>query len=480
MKFKKVAAALLAAVMISSSAAGCGSKIDANAAAATLDGKEISMGVANFIAQYQAVQMDSYFLSYYGEDMWSSDSGEGTTMTESVKEDVMENLQVLYLLDAHASDYDVALTDEEKEAITQAAAKFLEDNTQEALDTMGATQETVEEMLRLNTIQSKMHAAITEQIDTKVTAKESAQKTFSYVRFEKKDESDTSADDEESENTGTDDADTDSEPVEAKDSKEEAEEFLDEALKDMDQAVQAGGYTVLSCSFGAGDLKEEDNTTTLDVAVLEAADKLKNKEVADSVIETDDAYFVIHMDDTNDKEAAKTKKESILSKRRTEKYDEVLESYKKDCEWKVNESEWKKVNFDELYTVKTPETDQTTNDTTADDQTGTDDSTADNQTGTDDGTAGDQTGADDSTADGETGADDSHTGSSTADDGTEGSTADDQTGDSAADDQTGDSAADDQTGADDNSDDSAADGETGADDGGADGESGTDDTSAED
>lgn len=471
MKFKKVAAALLAAVMISSSAAGCGSKIDANAAAATLDGKEISMGVANFIAQYQAVQMDSYFLSYYGEDMWSSDSGEGTTMTESVKEDVMENLQVLYLLDAHASDYDVALTDEEKEAITQAAAKFLEDNTQEALDTMGATQETVEEMLRLNTIQSKMHAAITEQIDTKVTAKESAQKTFSYVRFEKKDESDTSADDEESENTGTDDADTDSEPVEAKDSKEEAEEFLDEALKDMDKAVQAGGYTVLSCSFGAGDLKEEDNTTTLDVAVLEAADKLKNKEVADSVIETDDAYFVIHMDDTNDKEAAKTKKESILSKRRTEKYDEVLESYKKDCEWKVNESEWKKVNFDELYTVKTPETDQTTNDTTADDQTGTDDSTADNQTGTDDGTAGDQTGADDSTADGETGADDSHTGSSTADDGTEGSTADDQTGDSAA---------DDQTGADDNSDDSAADGETGADDGGADGESGTDDTSAED
>lgn len=124
MKFKKVAAALLAAVMISSSAAGCGSKIDANAAAATLDGKEIPMGVANFIAQYQAVQMDSYFLSYYGEDMWSSDSGEGTTMTESVKEDVMENLQVLYLLDAHASDYDVALTDEEKEAITQAAAKF--------------------------------------------------------------------------------------------------------------------------------------------------------------------------------------------------------------------------------------------------------------------------------------------------------------------------------------------------------------------
>lgn len=93
MKLKKMAAVLLTAVMLSSFAAGCGSSIDTNAVAATLDSKEISMGVANFMAQYQAVQMDAYFLSYYGENMWSSDSGDGTTMTDSVKEDLMESLQ---------------------------------------------------------------------------------------------------------------------------------------------------------------------------------------------------------------------------------------------------------------------------------------------------------------------------------------------------------------------------------------------------
>ena len=75
MKRKKLTATLLAAAMLTALAVtGCGSKVDPSASAATLDGKEISMGVANFMAQYQAAQTDFYFLSYYGEDMWNTDS----------------------------------------------------------------------------------------------------------------------------------------------------------------------------------------------------------------------------------------------------------------------------------------------------------------------------------------------------------------------------------------------------------------------
>lgn len=113
MKFKKIAAMLLAAAMLTSfTVTGCGSsKVNAQAVAATLDGKEISMGVANFMAQYQAAQTDLYFLSYYGEDMWNSDSGDGTTMTDSVKDSVMENIRECYLMDAHAADYQIELTE---------------------------------------------------------------------------------------------------------------------------------------------------------------------------------------------------------------------------------------------------------------------------------------------------------------------------------------------------------------------------------
>lgn len=372
MKFKKIAAMLLAAAMLTSfTVTGCGSsKVNAQAVAATLDGKEISMGVANFMAQYQAAQTDLYFLSYYGEDMWNSDSGDGTTMTDSVKDSVMENIRECYLMDAHAADYQIELAEEEKTAITQAASKFLADNSAEAVNKMGATQEIVEEMLRLNKIQSKMRAAIQEEIDTNVSDEECAQKTFSYVRFDKTTASDTATDD------------TTADSAEAgKDNKETAEQFLENAGDDMEQAAKDKEYTIQTCSYGAGDLNEDDNTTSMDIEVLKAADKLKEGKLSDTVIETNNGYYVIRMDSTDDKEAAKTKKESILTQRRNDKYSETVESYKESSDWKINENEWKKVNFDELYTAKAEETTTSTDDTS---NTGTDDTSDTGSTGTDD------------------------------------------------------------------------------------------------
>lgn len=406
MKLKKTVAVLLATAVLSSvTVTGCGKSIDAKATAATLDGKEIPMGVANFIAQYQAVQMDSYLLAFYGTEMWSQDSGDGTTMTESVKKSVMDDIQECYLMDAHAGDYNITLTDEEQTAITDAAAKFIADNTTEAIEKMGATQESVAEMLRLNTIRSKMRTAIGETIDTEVSDKECAQKTFSYVRFEQaqEDESrDTATDD-----TATDDTQTEETPV------TKAQNFLvASANKDMETAAQEGGYTISTCSYGEGDLNEDDNTTGMNLAVLQAADKLKEGELVDSVVEADGVYYAVRMDSTDDKEAAEKKKESILTQRRNDKYTEVLQGYKDDSKWKINDSEWSKVNFDELYTVKAP-------DTATDDAAGgtTPDETA-GGTATDDTTGG--TATDDTS--GGTATDDA-TGSTATDDTTGGTTA---------------------------------------------------------
>ncbi len=415
MKMRKMIAVLSAATILSAAlAAGCGSRLDPSKTAATLDGKEISMGVANFMAQYQAAQTDFYFLSYYGEDMWDSDSGDGTTMTDSVKESVMSTLQEYYLMDAHAADYGVELTEEEKTAITQAASDFLADNTTQALEKMGATQETVEEMLRLYKIRMKMTDAIHAEIDTNVTDEECAQKTFSYVRFDKTstddaqtETDDTTADDAQTaaDDTTADDADTET------DNKPKAEAFLESVGDDLEAAAQAGEYTVLTCSYGDGDLNEDDNTTSMDVEVLKAADKLKEGETADTVIEAENGYYIIRMDSLDDKEAAETKKESILTQRRNDKFSETVEGFKEACEWSINESEWKKVNFDELYTQKAEET-------TADDGTGADDAAGGTSTDDDAGTAdGDDAAGGTSTDDaGTADGDDAAGGTSTDDD----------------------------------------------------------------
>ena len=477
MKLKKTVAVLLAAVVLSSaSVAGCGSSIDADAAAATLDGKDISMGVANFMAQYQAVQMDAYFLSYYGEKMWSQDSGDGTTMTDSLKKSVMEDLQECYLLDAHAADYQVSLTEEEQKAITDAAAKFIADNSGDAAEAMGATQQTVEEMLRLNKIRAKMRTAIGETIDTKVSDEECAQKTFSYVKFEQ--EQETAADqetagdttsDSTSDTTSGDGTDTTADDPAAGDEPQNANtkamQFLiASANKDMETAAEEGGYTISTCSYGEDDLSEDGNTTGMSLVVLQAADNLKEGKLSESLIEADNAYYAIRMDSTDDKEAAEKKKESILSQRRTDKFNEVLDGYKDECKWKINDSEWKKVNFEELYTIKAPETttDDAAGGTAADDAAGG--TTADDAAGStaaDDGTAG-GTAADDAAgnpaADGAAGgtaaddaagnpaADDSAAGNTAADDAAGNPAADDSAAGNTADGAAGGTATDDATG----------------------------------
>ena len=89
MRFKKFTALALAVVTAASVAmTGCGSRIDEDAVVATLGDKEISLGLANFMAQYTAVSYDSYItMGYAKENMWSQDlSGNGKTMQDNVKD----------------------------------------------------------------------------------------------------------------------------------------------------------------------------------------------------------------------------------------------------------------------------------------------------------------------------------------------------------------------------------------------------------
>ena len=100
MRSKKIMALLLTtAAIMGMTLTGCGNKINEDATFATLDDTTITMGVANFCAKYQQAMYDSFYMSYFGEDMWNKDVyGNGSTMTEDVKKDVADNLEEMYLL----------------------------------------------------------------------------------------------------------------------------------------------------------------------------------------------------------------------------------------------------------------------------------------------------------------------------------------------------------------------------------------------
>ena len=181
---KKIAAALTA-VLALGMFSGCG-QIDADAVAVTVaEGEDtVTLGYANFVAKYTQAVYETTYGSSLGEDMWNQDLyGNGNTFEEDVKNDVMDSLQEQYLLVNHASDYGVELTEEDTAAIETAAEQFMSDNTQEALDQMGATQEYVEQMLTWQTLSGLVSEAIRQQAQPTATEEDARMRTFTYVFF---------------------------------------------------------------------------------------------------------------------------------------------------------------------------------------------------------------------------------------------------------------------------------------------------------
>lgn len=352
MRARRLLPLLMAAVLGVSALSGCGNSIDADKTGATLDGQEISLGFMNFMARYQQAIYDGNFASMFGQDqnIWEQNFFEEDVDSEtSVKKSVADSMEEYYLLEKHMSDYKVEITDEELSAMDAAAEKFMEDNTKSAINQLGATKDYVKEMLRLTTIQSKMRNAIHAEVDTEVSDEEAAQKKISYVQA-----AINSTTDEEGNKVDY----TDEEKAEIK---QKIETFQKSAKDDFEGAAEEAGYTASTATFG-----DNDESYTLDDSVIEAAKKLKEGQIS-KVIATDDNYYVVRLDSTFDKEATENKKKSIVTDRKNDHYTEVCDKYKEGVKYEINEEEWAKVKFDEMFSIKTTEKEESADDAQAED-----------------------------------------------------------------------------------------------------------------
>lgn len=339
MRLKRITALFVSMITAVSLLAGCGG-VDKDKTVATLNGEPVKLGIANFAVRLQQANADDFYRQLFGDTVWTSDMyGSGTTMEESFKEDAITSIQEMYTLQLHMEDYGISVSDEEKAAITAAAETFMSDNSQDAIDALGATQEIVEEYLTLTTIQSKMREAIVAEADTEVSDEEAKTSSYSYVAFS------------ESSMTGVVGVDS-TESVEGTEStedaaaevKEKAEEFA-EAIKteSLEDAAEAYGYNVNTATFTQdGEGTDED--------LFAAIKDLKEGETTGAV-ETENGYFVARIDSELDEEATEKTRQTLISERQDDFYEETLAGWKESDEWKLDEGVWKAVSFDNLFTT---------------------------------------------------------------------------------------------------------------------------------
>lgn len=371
MRFGKKAAVLTAAgALAAMTVTGCSGSINTDSVVATVGEDDITLGLANFYARMTQGQYETYYASMLGttgDAMWTQEAGEDQTYEESVKDGLMESLQNMYLIAQHAEEYDVSLTEEEEDAISEAAKQFDEDNTDEAKETVSGYRKDVEEFLRLATIQTKMDSKMREGVDEEVSDEEAAQKAMQYVFFSY---------------TTTDDSGNSTELTD-----EEKESLKTDAQSLVDRVKGGEDFATVAEELGqtASDLTFDSESTTPNEDLIAAVDAFENEGEVTDVIETDSGIYVGQLTSLLDREATDQEKETIVEQRRQDQYDSLLEEWRDSTEIEVDEKAWDKVDFEDTgVTIITSETDESSEDGSTD--TGSDtsgDSSSDSSTADD-------------------------------------------------------------------------------------------------
>ncbi len=323
---KKLTALVLAGVIGLSTLTGCG--IDPEQTAATLGEETVSLGFVNFMAKYQKATMDdtyAMYAKYFGvKDIWNADLyGTGSTTKDNLMTSIMSYLHDLYTLKAHMSDYKVALTADDEKKIKDAATAFMTGNSEEAIKEFGATQEYVEQLLTLYTIEYYMFDAITADTDREVSDKEANMRGFSYIQI------------------STDVKDEELEKITANVNK-----IIDAVKggKKLEDAVKEYKYTVKEAAYSTF---EDDSS--MDKTLLKELKKLKEGETS-GIIKGEDYIYVARIDADTDKEATEDNREAIISEREAEDYEEVMKKWQKEDGWKVDEKAVAKIDFHHMFT----------------------------------------------------------------------------------------------------------------------------------
>ena len=343
MKAKKLTAILLSAAMAASMFTGCG--VNKNATAATLGSTNVSLGLVNFMVRYNQAEMDDLYVayaSYFGDDPWNTDIyGTGATGLEDTEDTILDTLHEQYTLAAHMDEYGVALTDEEEAAITEAASAFMKANSRKALNELGATQDIVEEMLRLYTIEEKMEAAIKDAAEIEVSDEEANMAGYTVVTYAIDSYYDS---DSASYVSYTD------EEVSAIQATFVAMKQLVDDGSTLEEAAETYG---LSASYKTYSTYEEDGSEDTLILMLS---QLSEGEVSE-VFSTDEDIYIVRLDTLSDADATAEQMEDLISDKKSDAYDEVLAAWQEDDGWTVNSSKLSAIQIKNRFTT-TAETEE--------------------------------------------------------------------------------------------------------------------------
>ena len=410
--WKKAVSVGLCTCLALTGLSGCSKKdsFDAAAPAVTVNEESASAGLLKFAVHYMQSQYETMYANFGYTGIINQDIyGTGSTLGDSIKDGMTEEITHLLLAEQHMEEYGLSLSDDQKQAAADAAAAFIADNDAEVMEKMSADQETVQRYLELVTIQSMVEEAMVADVDTEVSDEEAAQRKIQYTLF-------TVAAEKESETEETTEVESEAVSEAAEDAVEaetavpaeiDSETPETAALTDNDTAktqsadeteaetaVEVESEAVFEAETEAetedAETREarakakvkaealieklkagEDFETASDEVdpdaycgtttfgadsesrkeLIAATDGLADGTLVETPVETSTGFYVVRLETQVDREATDQEKENIVSERKSERISELYEEWTNDSEISSDSDVIAQIVFDYSLTV---------------------------------------------------------------------------------------------------------------------------------
>ena len=323
---------LFVLTLVSAIMAGCTRSIDNDEVVSTVNGFEITLGLANFYARFTQGQQETFVAPMFGMDpatMWSDELFDGSTQEDAAKASIMTDLQNLIIIYQRAEEFGVSLTDDDRSHIAEVAQAFIDDNSPEALEAVSGQLEIVKLYLELVTIGERMFIAMRGGVDEEVSDEEALQKGMDYIFIPFME-------------TAIDGVVTPMEDGEISDllalAREQHMVFQEDSEHGLFHIAEFFGVDIISETFSIG-------TAMINEELVDAVYALETEGEMTNLIETESGIFIGQLTSLLDREATDARIEEIIEGRRQEQFESLLEQWREEANITIDERVWAQVDF---------------------------------------------------------------------------------------------------------------------------------------
>ncbi|MCR4716451.1 MAG: peptidyl-prolyl cis-trans isomerase [Lachnospiraceae bacterium] len=361
-KLKRVLAFALVMAMTMSMAAGCGKSEQSGKVVFSVAGQDVTLDEVWFYCKSVQEYYESYYSSMFTEpDVWTSNypatkddgSTEETTLEKIAKRSAIKQIREIKVAYSKAGDYNVSLSESEKEEVVNQATEMMEKVTKEEKEIMGIDKDTAIKVFTESAVVQKLREKLAKEEGVEISDEEAKTSKIYYIYFP------TSA------------TDASGNAVEASaENKKKASADAEDALK---RVLAGNDIATVAAAYGMGGSSGEmtiDSETELPGNLLERISKLKDGETVDKVIAAADGFYIIQMLKVVDETATAEKKEELLSEREkvllSDKIDEWTMGQDFDYDKDVNWEYMDEIDFVAQSSVKASNSDSSKDEASSD------------------------------------------------------------------------------------------------------------------